>query len=229
MENSNNLKERNILNENNFDKSIKSHKLLYINPIPILQNTIKKQLSDDENIISSIKEKQYKDVINSHKKYIFKKNYENKLDTFFYSNKSTNNKSKKLSIMKPKIIPLEEYIERIKQKYKEHPIYFEKMNKYNDEYHYLFSFCFFCYNPVVAYDNKVICINGCLNLDVRTEEFNENYTLDKFLNQHYEFTSEHLLCNGDINPVFVDGEGQTAFFICNKCDKETFEKVGIKL
>jgi ribosomal protein L24E len=29
--------------------------------------------------------------------------------------------------------------------------------------------------------------------------------------------------------LFVDGEGQTAFFICNKCDKEAFEKAGMNI
>ena len=225
MENNDNIREGNSI-ENNFDKSVKSHKLSDINQLSL---NIQKELNEKENIISNIKEKHFNEIIKSHKKFIFKKNYGNKVDSIYDSNKETNKKSKKLSVLKPKNISLEEYIEKIKREYKEHPVFFESINKYNNEYHYLFSFCFFCHNPAVACDNKVICVNGCLNLDVRTEEFSDNYTLDKFLNQHYDFISDHLLCEGDVTPLFVDGEGQTAFFICNKCDKDVFKKAGMNI
>ena len=124
---------------------------------------------------------------------------------------------------------MDEYIEQIKKKYKEDPIYFESMNKSNNKYHYLFSFCFFCQSPVVACDDKVICINGCFNLPVPTEDFNDNYTLDMFLDQHHEFALEHLICYGDIIPIYVDNKNKKVFFICTKCDKDIFSKAGIEL
>ena len=96
------------------------------------------------------------------------------------------------------------------------------MDKSNNKYYYLFSFCFFCQKPVVACDDKVICINGCFNLPVPTEDFNDNYTLDQFLDEHHEFVSDHLICDGDIIPIYVDNEEQKAFFICTKCDKDIF-------
>ncbi len=118
------------------------------------------------------------------------------------------------------------------------------MNKGNNKYHYLFSFCFNCQNPVVACDDKVICINftifnhfyfickndnGCYKLDIETDEFNDNYTLDKFLDEYREFSSDHLLCNGDIIPIYVDNEAENAFFLCTKCDQEMLSKSGITL
>lgn len=124
---------------------------------------------------------------------------------------------------------MEEYIEKIKDKYNKEPFFFESMNSSSYKYFYLFSFCFFCQNPVVAFEDKVICTKGCYKLDVKTEEFNEHYTLDKFLDEYNDFCSNHLLCNGDIINIYVDNQEQSAFFICTQCDKEIFEKSGINL
>lgn len=124
---------------------------------------------------------------------------------------------------------MEKYIEKIKDKYNKNPIFFDNMNANNNKYFYLFSFCFFCQNPVVACEDKVICTNGCYKLDVKTEEFNENYSLDKFLDEYNDFCSNHLLCNGDIIPIYVDNDSQSSFFICTKCDQETFKKAEITL
>ena len=176
-----------------------------------------------------MKEEKFKEKNNSHKIYLFNAIYAKKVNSSIQSNQMTINKSKRQSILKSRHISLDDYIDQIKKKYEEDPIYFESMNKTNNKYHYLFSFCFFCQKPVVACDDKVICINGCFNIDVPTEDFNNDYTLDKFLDEHYEFSSDHLICNGDIIPIYVDNEEQKAFFICTKCDKDIFSRAGIEL
>lgn len=133
------------------------------------------------------------------------------------------------TMLKSNNISLDKYIETIKYKYNEDPLFFESMNSSNNKYFYLFSFCYFCQNPVVACEDKVICTKGCYKLDVKTEEFNENYTLDKFLDEYNEFSLDHLLCNGDIIPIYVDNDKQSSFFICTKCDEAIFNKAGIIL
>ena len=152
-----------------------------------------------------------------------------KINNFIESNQSTYCKSSSHSLLKSKNISLDKYIGQIKNQYKENPIFFESINKGNNKYHYLFSFCFNCQNPVVAYDDKVVCINGCYKLDVETEQFNDNYTLDKFLDEFREFSSDHLLCNGDIIPVYIDKEAEYTFFLCTKCDQEILSESGIIL
>lgn len=229
MENSYNLQKGNFHIKNHFD-ILKENKLSNINPISAIQKNINKYINGEEDIISNIKKKKYNEKIESHKKYIFQQNLGNKINILIKSNETTISKPKKQSsCIKPENQPLDEYIKNIKQKYKEDPVYFESMNKTNNIYHYLFSLCFFCQHPVVACDDKVVCVNGCYNMDVKTREFNNDYTLDKFLNDHYDFTSDHLICNGDIIPVYVDNEEQYAFFICTVCDKKVFDKAGVKL
>ena len=179
--------------------------------------------------MSKIKEEKYREILNSHKKLLFNKNYGHKIDVFSKSNQLTNNKSKNQPIIQHNN-SLETYIEELKEKYKENPIFFENMNSSNNKYFYRFSFCFFCHNLVVAYQDKVICINGCFTLDVNTDDFNNNYTLDMFLEEYSNFTSNHLFCNKeDIIPIYVDNEKRSTFFICSKCDKKIFDKADIVL
>lgn len=125
---------------------------------------------------------------------------------------------------------LDQYIEIIKQKYEEDPLYFESMEKSINENYYKFSFCFFCHNLAFAYKNKVSCINKCFIMDVNTDEFNEKYLLERFLESHYEFYENyHMECNGDIIPIYIDEKNKDVFFICTVCDNEIFKKAGIVL
>ena len=157
------------------------------------------------------------------------KNYGNKIKGIENSNNFTNNKNNEYILIKPENYPLDKYFEQLKQYYINDPIFFENMNITNNKYHYLFSFCPFCQNLVVACDDKVICTNGCYNFGVRTDEFNNKYTLDKFVESYYEYTSEHLQCDGKIIPIYVDNQEEYAFFICSNCDQKTLNRFGIIL
>ena len=200
---------------------------------------LKMEESDIDN-----KEEKYQKYYNSRKKYIFNKNYGKKISLFTQSNQDTSNKSKSKSkrnlIHKKNIehncfnketdeLTLEQYIEELKKKYDEDPIYFENMDKINNIYYYRFSFCFFCHHPAFAYRDEVSCINKCFNMKIRTNEFSENYTLDNFLESHFEFCSNHMECNGDIIPLFINEKTKEPFFICTNCDNKILEKIGIKL
>jgi hypothetical protein len=104
------------------------------------------------------------------------------------------------------------YIENLKQKYKEDPNYFDSMNSSNNKEYFRYSFCFSCHNLAVAYQDKVICTNGCYKLDINTDEFNSNYTLDMFLEEYYKFTSNHLFCDKEnIIPIYIDNEKKILF------------------
>ena len=99
----------------------------------------------------------------------------------------------------------------------------------NNKKHYKFSICFICQNPVIACEDKVICINRCFKFNVKTNIFNDDYTLDNFNEQYYEFCKEHILCLGDVKLIYIDPDVKKAFFICEICDKEALDKAGIIL
>ena len=181
--------------------------------------------------MSKLKNEKYNELIKINKKFIFEKNYGYKIGQFQEANKSTSKKynNNKISL-KHKNESLAAYIEHLKQKYKEHPNYFDNMNSSNNKEYFRYSFCFSCHNLAVAYQDKVICTNGCYELRINTDEFNSNYTLDMFLEEYYKFTSNHLFCDKEnIIPIYIDNEKKNTFFICTKCDKQFFDKAGIIL
>lgn len=194
------------------------------------------------------KEEKYQQYYNSRKKCIFEKNYGKKISLFTQSNQDTSNKSKsksKRNLIKDKIIPVEnnynnnsydekdltvqQYREEIKKKFDDDPIYFESMNEENNKYHYRHCFCFFCHFPAFAYKDEVTCINKCFNMKIRTDEFDDNYTLTNFLDDHYNFYSDHFECGGEIIPMFIDEKTREPYFICNVCDGKDLKKIGIIL
>ena len=181
----------------------------------------------DENLElfrSEIKKEREKEFRTKKKEFIFKKNYGLKIELFNKSNQFTNNKSKPgasgLIKNKSKDYSLNEYISNIKNNYKENPLEYESINITNNKEHYKYSFCFICHYPVIAYENKVICVNGCFKFDVKTSIFNDDYTLDNFSEEYYEFCQAHLLCNGDVKLICIDNDEKTAIFKCDICDKE---------
>ena len=124
---------------------------------------------------TKVKEENQKKLMNQHKELIFKKNYGQKiLDQL---NQKTNNKSKcgTCSEIKniSKNISFNEYISYIKQKFKENPLEYESIDVTNNKKHYKFSICFICHYPVIACEDKVVCVNRCF-------KFNDN-----ILNIHY--------------------------------------------
>ena len=183
------------------------------------------------------KEEKIKEFDNFHKNNIFQKNYAQKISLFSNSNQSTTSKSKsknKNYIIKNNNInndemTLDQYIEKIKQKYEDNPFYFESMDKSYNENYYKFSFCLFCHNIAFAFKNKVSCINKCFIMDVNTDEFTPKYKLDYFLESHYDFYYFHMECGGDIIPIYIDDKKKDVFFICTACDNKIFLRNGIVL
>jgi len=180
---------------------------------------------------SKVKEENHKELMNQHRELIFKKNYGQKI--LSQLNQETNNKSKYLNYSQikniSKNISFNEYISYIRQNFKENPLEYESIDMTNNKKHYKFSICFICQNPVIACEDKVICVNRCFKFNIKTNIFNDDYTLDNFNEQYYEFCKEHMLCLGDVKLIYIDPEVKKAFFICEICDKETLDKAGIIL
>ena len=194
------------------------------------------------------KEEKYQQYYNSRKKCIFENNYGKKISLFTQSNQDTSNKSKsksKINLVQDKIIydenvyitendeekdlTVEQYREYIKKKYEDDPLYFEAMDEENNKYHYRHCFCFFCHYPAFVYKNVVTCISKCYNMKIRTDEFDDNYTLTNFLDDHYYFYTDHYECGGNIIPMFIDERNKEPYFICDVCDGKVLEKIGIIL
>ena len=214
---SDSVKKRSSINENEDDLNNKYLKL---------------ELKQDENK-SYNKEEKYKIFDNNHKQNIFNKNYGQKISLFKQANQVTSSKSKsKRYINENKNkndLSLDQYIEELKKKYDENPLYYESMDKTTNKYYYRYSFCLFCHHLAFAYKDKVSCVNKCFIMDVKTNEFSEDYPLDFFLESLYDFHYFHMECNGDIIPLYINDKTKEPFFICNVCDKEIFEDVGIIL
>ena len=103
------------------------------------------------------------------------------------------------------------------------------IDKTNNKYYYRFGFCLFCHHLAFVYKDRVMCVSKCIDYNIKTDEFDETYTLENFIDELYYFSTNHYECNGNIIPMFIDDVKKEAFFICTACDKETFDKVGITL
>ena len=124
---------------------------------------------------------------------------------------------------------LDQYIEELKQKYEEDPIFFECMDKSYNEYYYKYSFCPFCHCLCFAYMDKVACVNKCFIMDILTEEFSEKFEVDNFLDCYENFHDMHFDCNGEIIPIYINHKKKSVYFICTGCDGEILKNVGIFL
>ena len=192
-----------------------------------------KQLEQRQDDINSFKkEEKYKLYENNHKKYVFNKNYGQKISIFSQSCLETSSKSKSKKDLlqeKSRELTVEQFFKAIKRKYEDDPVYFEMIDETNNKYYYRFGFCLFCHHLAFAYKDRVMCVNKCIDYNIKTDEFDETYTLENFLDELYYFSTNHYECNGNIIPMFIDDVKKEAFFICTACDKETFNKVGITL
>ena len=62
-------------------------------------------------------------------------------------------------------------------------------------------------------------------MKIKTEEFNDKYSLDNFLVSYNDFYKDHLEWKSDIIPLFIDEEKKEPFFICSVCDKLFLEYI----
>ena len=116
---------------------------------------------------------------------------------------------------------IEDYINKIKKLYENgtYNAYIAKNNYYN------FSICRFCKAPVVFKCEKVLCVNKCFETTVANNSFDENYSLDNFMEQYYNYYLRHINC-GDKNlvTIYVEKSTGSAEFLCNKCELSEFSK-----
>lgn len=81
---------------------------------------------------------------------------------------------------------------------------------------YNISVCPQCSEPVVAIDDKVICINQCFNFNIKSIYFNEKFTLDNLMDLFISIKKEHPFCGNNFIPIFV---GEDICLCCEKCLK----------
>ncbi len=177
------------------------------------------------------KEEKYRIHDKIHKNNIFDKNYGQKISLNPQANQSNTSKTQR-NIKIPENnnheLTFVQYCEELNKKYEEDPIYYVCMDETTDKNYYLYSFCFLCHNLAFAYKDQVSCVNKCFLLDVKTDEFNDTYTLDSFMESLYDFFDFHFECNGDVIYLFM-GEKKKPYFICSVCDKATLANIGIEI
>lgn len=121
-----------------------------------------------------------------------------------------------------KNISFDEYISHIKKDYEADKIKYESL-EFPKKNQYIFSTCFICQYPVIAYENKVLCVNNCFKYDVNTNIFNENFTLDNFNEDYKIFCKNHWMCLGEVKLLSIDVNLKKAYFLCEVCRNSTFD------
>ena len=179
----------------------------------------------------SNKEEKYRMHDKIHKNSIFDKNYGQKISLDSQANQSTTSKTQRnINISKDnnKELSFDQYLEELKKKYEKDDIYYVGIDETMDKNYYLYSFCCYCNNLAFAYKDKVSCVNKCFLFDVPTDEFNDKYTMDRFMESFNDFFEFHFECNGEIIYLFM-GEQKKPYFICSACDTATLANVGVEL
>jgi hypothetical protein len=83
------------------------------------------------------------------------------------------------------------------------------------------SLCPICSFPLIAFNNVVVCVRGCIKLDIKTNKFNENYTLENFVDDYKSILRTHPYCGGNV--TFLDFEDENRLEIyCSKCFNNLF-------
>lgn len=78
------------------------------------------------------------------------------------------------------------------------------------------SLCPYCLYPVRLYKNRIKCFSfGCIDMDCSGLTFNNDFTVNKLMQQLKEFIDVHGIC-GSFPEVLVCNP-QKAYFICSKC------------
>jgi hypothetical protein len=177
------------------------------------QNNPNNKINKNEKEYAQLyKEEKAKELMNSQKKQRFMQNYENKIkdakNTFIDSN---NNNSE---------VFIDDYIRKIKDIHKDKNDY---ENFVHEKGFYNFSTCPFCRGPVIFFFERVFCLNKCFMTAVPSDTFDENYTLDNFMEQYQTYYLNHLSCKEDLITLYIDKESKIAEFLCSKCERNIFE------
>lgn len=180
----------------------------YQNNIYKMNNINNRKYNMNNDYEKQYKEENYKQHAINQSLLRFTKNYENKIKS---SQSSWNNLSENDDVF------IDEYINKIKGMYKDSYNYedFKQRNGY-----YNFSRCPFCQNPAFFKFERVTCINKCFMTAVCKNSFDQDYTLDNFMEQYQDYYSKHLNCDRSLLTLYVDNESKCAEFLCLKCEKE---------
>ena len=83
------------------------------------------------------------------------------------------------------------------------------------------SVCPICSYPVILASNKVICMNLCFEYFINSNFFNQNFTLDNFVDLYAEIYRNHKHCINFAKFEMLFFENEVSL-ICGKCFKENF-------
>lgn len=117
------------------------------------------------------------------------------------------------------ILILSEYFDKILE-------LFEKGAFNSAEYEMVFcdssiSFCPQCCYPVIVTSKKVLCMDLCFEFLIPDNLFNNNFTLDNFIDILYNTYTKHINCvKGQINEISLFLFEGKLCFECNKCFSE---------
>ena len=200
----------NSYNINNFEAQEKK-----IEPNQYFQNQFytEKKLNFNNNELDSykkMKEEKYNEIIKTQKNNRFIHIYLQKINSNNNNNNINNNEPKGE-------VFIDDYIKLIKEIYQDKNNYF---NYISQKGFYNFSNCPFCKGPAFFILERVLCINKCFMTTVADDSFDENYTLDNFIEQYKEYYLKHLKCGDNLMTLYVDKEAKCAEFICYKCEKD---------
>ena len=200
------------LNNNNY--IINNYENSYKSPIPNFNYQSKFFTEKKMNFINNnmdsfqkMKEDKYNEIIKTQKNTRFLAIYKKKI-VDNQNNLNLNNSNEEVFI--------DDYIKLIKEIYQDKNNY---LNYIAQRGFYNFSSCPFCGDPVVFICDRVLCVNKCFRTSVASETFDENYTLDNFMEQYRNYYSRHLNCKDDLMTLYVDKESKCAEFLCYKCEK----------
>ena len=197
----------------NFEIQNKFQSLQYPNSISgnNNNNNFLKSHKKDFNANQLYKEEKFKELMNNQKKLRFLQNYENKIKLNKNNNIGQNNNNE---------VFIDDYIKKIKEIHKDKNEY---DNYVLENGFYNFSTCPFCREPALFFLEKVLCFNKCFITAVASNSFDENYTLDNFIEQYKNYYSNHLNCKADLITLYIDKESKIAEFLCSKCERDIFD------
>jgi len=192
-------------NNNNNNNNYYNYNYNNYNKINNIYNDKRDMYNDYEK---QYKEQNYKQMQINQSRLRFNQNYGNKIKN---SQKSGINLNENGDVF------IDEYIKKIKELYKDSNNYeeFKQGRGY-----YNFSRCPFCKGPAFYEFERVTCINKCFMTSVCKNTFDQNYTLDNFIEQYQDYYSKHQNCDRNLLTLYVDNESKCAEFLCYKCEKE---------
>lgn len=111
-------------------------------------------------------------------------------------------------------IIVDKYLKKIRQEFSDQNLKYEYELKALTDNH--ISFCPICFYPVLSIGNIVTCVNSCFEFQISKDYFNNNYTLDNFMDEFMSIRRAHMNCNSEINYFLFQDK---IMLYCVKCFK----------